>query len=191
MDHLLEQITNTNQMTATINKNLLLAKSSPENGADQKISTGASASIQTCGLPAATKLSKSRLIAFSSFSGPFGRLVFKKEVRTSAFGGKDGMSAGSNYTRSESTWVFMPSFLSRNFDFRYLNNCGHIERALRTYPTIPYNHAVWRMCGQGDLKGLQKLLNDRHISPFSVDGLGNTLLHVRFSIRISSNFLES
>jgi hypothetical protein len=73
----------------------------------------------------------------------------------------------------------LPSFLSYAFDFRYLNTCGYVERALRTYPVLPYDHPVWNMCWGGNLKGIQKLLSDRQISPFSIDDRGNTMLHVR------------
>jgi hypothetical protein len=105
-------------------------------------------------------------------------LIIKREVRISNFGDGEESSA-SNYTRSESAWIFVPSFLSRHFDFRYLNTCGHIERSIRTYPMIPDNHTVWNMCRMGDLNGIQKLLSARQISPFSVDSDGDTLLHVR------------
>jgi hypothetical protein len=91
-------------------------------------------------------------------------------------------SSSNTYTQSESTWIFMPSFLSCAVDFRYLNTCGYIERTIRTYPVISRRHPRWEMCFDGDVKGIQKLIGDRQISPFSIDIYGNTLLQVRSDI---------
>jgi hypothetical protein len=167
-------------MTSSISKDLLLLKNGSSADTNYRLSVTATARIQGNNQQAKAKLSKRREIAFSSFSGPLGRLTIKREARASVFEDEEGLSNISR-TQSGSTWVFIPSFLSYAFDFRYLNTCGSVERTLRTYPIISSWHPVWKMCEQGDLRGIQKLLSNREISPFSVDSYGRTLLHVRTS----------
>jgi len=38
------------------------------------------------------------------------------------------------------------------------------------------------MCKTGDVEGLQSLLSARLVSPFSLDGVGQSLLHVSFQL---------
>jgi hypothetical protein len=166
-------------MMTTISRELLLSRNDPGTDADHGSSATAKVSIQSRNRTAGFKLSKRQSIAFSSFSGPFGKLHIRRKISDSTFGDEEEPSPMTAYAKNETTWTFMPSFLSYAFDFRYLNTCGHIERSLRTYPVLPDNHPVWEMCGQGDLRGIQKLLSDRQISPFCVDSYGTTLLQVR------------
>jgi hypothetical protein len=47
-------------------------------------------------------------------------------------------------------------------------------------------------CAGEEIEGVQKLLGDRQISPFSVDFSGNTLLHMRSSkLKNTENMLTS
>jgi hypothetical protein len=178
MGHLLEQVTATHRMTTTISKELLLVRNPSKNITTAGCSADAGASIQNSRPPAGSTFSKRRSMTVSTFSGPLGRLIVKKEVQSTNFG-KEKESTSVNTRHSESSmWIFMPSFLSYAFDYRYLNTCGFVERALRTYPILPREHPVWGMCHWGDLTGIQKLLGKREISPFSVNERGNTLLHV-------------
>jgi hypothetical protein len=166
-------------MATTISRELLLSRNGSETDADHGLSATAEVTNQSKKWKAGSKLSKRQSIAFSSYSGPFGKLRIRRKISDSTFGDEEEPSPKAAYAKNETTWTFMPSFLSYAFDFRYLNTCGHIERSLRTYPVIRYNHPVWEMCERGDLKGIQKLLSDRQISPFCVDSYGRTLLHVR------------
>ncbi|KAE9365956.1 hypothetical protein N431DRAFT_385949 [Stipitochalara longipes BDJ] len=175
--HLLEQVTATNQMTTTISKNLLLLTNGSSTDTNYGLSATATARIRGNRGDTKVKLSKRQSITFSSFSGPFGRLMIRREAQDSVFEDEKG-SSDISHAQSKSTWVFMPSFLSYAFDFQYLNTCGYVERTLRTYSVVQDNHPIWVMCWEGDLKGIQKLLSDREISPFSVNQRGRTLLHV-------------
>ncbi len=175
--HLLEQITATHRMTTTISKEILLVRSPPTHIIATECSADAGANIQDIRPPARTRSSKHRSMTISSFSGPFGRLIVKNEVQNSTFGKESSNFVDTHHSES-SAWIFVPSFLSYALDYRYLNTCGYAERTLRTYPILPYEHPVWAMCTQGDLAGIQKLLGDRQISPFSVNKGGDTLLHV-------------
>jgi hypothetical protein len=179
--HLLEQVTATHQMTTTISKQLLVRRP-PTNTTAARCSADAGVNIQNGRPPTETMFSKRRSITISEFSGPLGRLIVKKEVQSSNFGKEEESTPVNTHQSESSTWIFMPSFLSYAFDYRYLNTCGYAERALRTYPILPLEHPVWDMCFRGDLTGIQKLLGDRQISPFSVDEDGDTLLHVSRSI---------
>jgi hypothetical protein len=167
-------------MAITISRELLLSRNCSETDADNGLSATAEVSIQSRKGKAGFKLSKRQSITFSSFSGPFGELRIRRKISDSTFGGEEESSPMTAYAKNETTWTFIPSFLSYAFDFRYLNTCGHVERSLRTYPVLPDNHPVWGMCRSGDLKGIQKLLSDRQISPFCVNNSnGRTLLWVR------------
>ena len=179
IDNLLAQVQSTNQITATISRDLLLLKNASSHDTKNDLCTTSAAHARDNKDPTKTRLLKRRDIVVSSFSGPFGRLSIRREVQDSVSKGYKG-SFGLSQTQRESTWVFIPSFLSYAFDFRYLNSCGHAERTLRVYPVLSYLHPVWQMCRKGDLKGIQRLLGDKEVSPFSVDDTGNTLLHVSF-----------
>lgn len=176
--HLLEQVTATHQMTTTISKELLLVRSPPTDTTAAGCSADAGASIQNSRLATRSTFSKQRSMTVSEFSGHLGRLIVKKEVQNSDFGKEEESNSVDTHHSESSSWIFMPSFSSYAFDYRYLNTCGYVERALRTYPILPLEHPVWDMCYRGDLTGIQKLLGDRQISPFSVDEDGDTLLHV-------------
>jgi hypothetical protein len=158
--HLLEQVTATNQMTATNSNDLILMKSSLASGIDHRLSAVTGTNICSSKPPMGPKIWKHQSITISRISGAFGSLIFKKVTKTALVGDEHGSSSATTYARSETTWVFMPSFLSYAFDFRQLNTCGEIERSLRTYPFLPYDHSVWEMCRQGDLEGIQKLLSN-------------------------------
>jgi hypothetical protein len=178
-------------MTTTISRELLLSKNDSGTAADHGLSATAEVTIQSKKRKAGFKLSKRQSIAFSSFSGPFGKLFISRKISDSTFGDEKEPSPMTAYSKNETTWTFTPSFLSYAFDFRYLNTCGHIERSLRTYPVLPFHHPVWEMCERGDLKGIQKLLSDRKISPFCVDSYGRTLLKVRSPQGLIKAFLEA
>jgi hypothetical protein len=176
--HLLEQVTATHRMTTTISKELLLVRNPSKNITTAGCSADAGASIQNSRPPAGSTFSKRRSMTVSTFSGPLGRLIVKREFQNSNFGNEEESTSINTHHSESSMWIFMPSFLSYAFDYRYLNTCGFVERALRTYPILPREHPVWGMCHWGDLTGIQKLLGKREISPFSVNERGNTLLHV-------------
>ena len=165
-------------MTTTISKELLVVRILPTNTTAARCSADAEANIQNMRPAAGSTFSKQRSMTVSEFSGHLGRLIVKKEVQNSNFGKEEESNSVNTHHSESSTWIFIPSFLSYAFNYRYLNTCGYVERVLRTYPILPLEHPVWDMCFRGDLTGIQKLLGDRQISPFSVDEDGDTLLHV-------------
>ena len=175
MENLRCQIINTHEVTVTNNKELLLLSTAMSNSAgcypQLEIETG----NKRRRVPVGIKPWKNHETTVSFYSGPFGRVRVTKEVDNSRF---EADSSARACTRSKTTWIFMSSFLSRHIDMQYLNTGGHVQRSIRTYPVLPYEHPVWKMCHDGDLKGIQKLLGDRQVSPFSVDAVGDTLLHV-------------
>jgi hypothetical protein len=177
-------------MATTISRELLLSRNGSETDADSSPSATAAVTIQSKKRKAGSKLSKRQSITFSSYSGLFGWLVIRRKTSDSTFG-EGEPSPMTAYTNNETTWTFMPSFLPYAFDFRYLNTCGHVERSLRTYPVLPHTHPVWEMCERGDLKGIQKLLSNRQISPFCVSIYGGTLLTVRSPQALIKAFLRA
>jgi hypothetical protein len=178
-------------MTTTIGRELLHSRNGSGTGADHGFSATAAVTIQSKKGKAGFNITKRQSIAFSSFSGPFGELRIRRKISDSTFGDEEEPSPTTAYAKNETTWTFLPSFLSYAFDFRYLNTCGHVERSLRTYPVIPDNHPVWNMCKQGDLIGIQKLLSNRQISPSCVDSYGETLLEVRSPQAFIKAFLRA
>jgi len=118
---------------------------------------------------------------FQTYTSPFGKLIVRRVARSTNINGRVVQSSSGTYTMDESNWVFMPSFLSSCVDFRYLSTCGNIQRYFRTYPVISDYHEVWKMCRTGDVQGIQGLISEGKVSPFSVDSEGSTLLHVRLN----------
>ena len=124
-------------------------------------------------------MDSSKQSTFQTYTTPFGKIFVRKISRSVSFSNEVVQSSSGPY---ESSWVFMPSFLSSCVDFRYSSSYGNIQRSLRIFPVIQYNHPVWRMCEKGNLEAIQKLVSERQVSPFSVNSRGETLLHVRLSM---------
>lgn len=74
--------------------------------------------------------------------------------------------------------AFMPSFLSRCVRIRCSKSFGHIDTAIRTYPVIPCDHPALKMCQNNDVLGLQSCFSTRSLSPYSINEIGCSLLHV-------------
>lgn len=72
----------------------------------------------------------------------------------------------------------MPSFLSRCVEIQYSSSLGVVAGAMRTYPVIPGDHPAWKMCETGNVLGLQTSFSAGSLSPYSVDDIGDSLLHV-------------
>ncbi|KAH8743361.1 hypothetical protein F5882DRAFT_446616 [Hyaloscypha sp. PMI_1271] len=177
--NLLTQVMATNQITTTINKELVLLRKDAENTGDRNQRDSSAITTSCNKSPKSTTRSramKTRSETFSSFNGPLGKVVIKNRSVNMTFEDDEEHSINT-YTQNKSTWIFMPSFLSHCIDFRYLNTCGYIQRSLRTYPIISDGHLVWKMCKRGDIKGIQSLFSERQVSPFSINSSGRTLLH--------------
>ena len=115
------------------------------------------------------------------YYGLLGKAFVKRKTQSTKLG-CNGKLFIESCSKCETTLVFMASFLSTCVEFQYVSTFGSIQRSLRTYPLLPYDHPIWDMCGDGDLKGMQTILGERRVSPFSVDSGGWTLLHVSFII---------
>jgi type III secretory pathway component EscU len=109
--------------------------------------------------------------------------VYIRRASQSILSQDDGnQSSEEAYKRTECTWTFIPSLFSRCIELRFLNLFGSIQSSLRTYPTISDDHQIWDMCKFNDVEGLQRLFSNRQVSPFSVNPLGWSLLHVRILV---------
>jgi hypothetical protein len=86
------------------------------------------------------------------------------------------------YARDEWSWVFIPSFLSRCVQVQCASSFGSVERTLRTYPILPDDHPAWEMCRAGEVTSIQELFSTREISPYAINKIGKTLLHVSCDI---------
>ncbi|KAE9363198.1 hypothetical protein N431DRAFT_524059 [Stipitochalara longipes BDJ] len=123
-------------------------------------------------------VSKEQSTIVQTYTSLLGKLLIQREYQTANITGNDLRSAQGTCLKSQMTWYFAPSFLARAFEYKSLGARGFIQRVIRTYPVIPGDHPIWRMCRVGNLKGIQTLLSSGQISPFSVDDDGRTLLHV-------------
>lgn len=56
---------------------------------------------------------------------------------------------------------------------------GKTSRSLNVYPVVPCGSPIMSMCLNGDMHGLQAVFGSGQMSPFVLDDVGNTLLHVR------------
>ncbi|KAH8672816.1 hypothetical protein BGZ60DRAFT_527110 [Tricladium varicosporioides] len=122
---------------------------------------------------------------FRIYSSPFGNLFVRKTSKSQTLSRNVEPSPSRAHNVDESSWVFMPSFISSCINFRYLSTCGTVQRSLRTYPVISEGHPIWKLCKDGNVQGIQELLNGRQVSPFSINMRGKTLLH--FAARSSQS----
>lgn len=72
----------------------------------------------------------------------------------------------------------MPAFLRKTLELRFLHSFGKISRTLSTYPTLEDTAPIFQICKSGDLIGLQVALSSGSVSPFVLDEMGQSLLHV-------------
>jgi hypothetical protein len=175
-------VTATNQTTNSISQELILLRNDlankRETACNKTSLTVRGCSNKQVGSPT-PRISRRQLTAFQSYTSIFGKLIIRRASKTSNFNEDGSPTDPETYSSTTSSWTFMPSFLSRNFEYQSFSSFGSIQRAIRIYPVIPDDHTVWTMCKIGDLKGIQKLLSTQQVSLFSVDKYGFTLLHVR------------
>lgn len=172
----------TSRITATISQELVLLRQGSARAHDW-YRHGFLTPVGTCNTrprsPTTSRPLKSRLVALTSFNTPFGRVVMRKKSSSTTFTSDKEEYPSSPHTRTETSWIFFPSFFARCVDFKVLNSCGYIQRSLRIHPVIPYQHPVWSLCRLGNVEGMQTLFSERQVSPFSIDPWGHSLLHVR------------
>ncbi|PMD47170.1 hypothetical protein L207DRAFT_606278 [Hyaloscypha variabilis F] len=186
MGQLYGQISTVNQITNNMSTELILLRrdlesKSPKNYKKTLDTAAGTAEIQQQRTMSGSMFRSKKSVTFQSCRSWFGKFLIRREYRTAEFREDESDSVQGTYTTGVTTWKFMPSFVARAFEFQALSTCGSIQRSIRIYPIISGRHPVWRMCINGDLKGIQTLLSARQVSPFSVDEKGHTLLHVRYA----------
>jgi hypothetical protein len=172
---LMSEIVNTNQLTSIVTKELVVLRTNQMQYAAQDRGVDL-AEVRRSQKFLST--SQARYVITSTSCGVWGTFV-KKRLQTIQKIDQRGQNVEA-YNRSETAWVFLPSFLSWCVELKYLSTLGLVQGSLRTYPLLPRSHPIWDMCVCGNLKGLQSLLSARQVSPFSVDSHGRSLLHASF-----------
>jgi hypothetical protein len=170
------QLLASNQTTNTIRQELVLLRSDLT-GKPKESSNEPCDVVQ--GRSTRSRIIRKQSVVCRYYTSIFGKLLIRRVSQVASFCDTKLRSAAKTCsTTTESSWVFMPSFLSLCFEYQSMSTSRFIQGALRIYPLIPNDHPIWRMCGCGDLEGVQTLLSTRQVSPFSVDTDGRTLLHV-------------
>jgi hypothetical protein len=183
MEALNGQLSSTHQTTNTISHELILLRHdlankshrTPNEARDTII--GAANNLEKSSMPR-PRIFREQSIVLRRYHSLFGKLLVRKVSKFADFTDENAQSAQLPYSTSTNSWSFVPSFLSRAFDYQSLTTYGSIRRSIRIYPVISEWHPIWAMCRGGDLKGIQTLLSTRQVSPFSVDENGQTLLYV-------------
>jgi len=183
METLNGQLSSTHQTTNIISHELILlrhdlaSKSHRTPNEARDTIRGAANNLEKSTMPR-SRISREQSIVWRRYHSLFGKLLVRKVTKFADFTDGNAQSAQLPYSTSTSSWSFVPWFLSRVFDYQSLSTYGSIQRSIRIYPVIPRWHPIWAMCTGDDLKGIQTLLSTRHVSPFSVDESGQTLLYV-------------
>ena len=172
---LMSEMVNASQLTSIVTKELVLLRTNQMQYAAQDRGVNLNNVRQSQQL---ISTSQAQYVTTTTSSGAWGTFV-KKRLHTMQRSNQRGQNVES-YNRSETTWIFLPSFFSSCVELKYMSILGSVNRSLRTYPLLPHSHPVWNICYNGNLKDLQALLSERQVSPFSVDIRGSSLLHVGF-----------
>ena len=183
METLNGQLSSTHQTTNTISHELILLRHDLANKSHRTSNEARDTISGAANNPEKSTMPRSRIIREQSivwrrYHSLFGKLLIRKVSKFADFTDENAQSTQLPYSTSTSSWSFVPPFLSRAFDYQCLNTCGSIQRSIRIYPVISRWHPIWNMCSGGDLKSIQTLLSTRQVSPFSVNEIGETLLHV-------------
>jgi hypothetical protein len=183
METLNGQLSSTHQTANTISHELILLRHDLANKSHgtpneaRDTIRGAANNLEKSTMPR-SRIIREQSIVWRRYHSLFGKLLVRKVTRFADFTDENAQPAQLPYSTSTSSWSFVPSLLSRAFDYQSLTTCGSIQRSIRIYPVISRWHPIWKMCRRGDLHGIQTLLSTRQVSPFSVDESGITLLHV-------------
>jgi hypothetical protein len=183
MEVLNGQLSSTHQTTNIIGHELILLRHDIANKSHRTPNEardtirGVANNLEISTMPR-SRIIREQSIVWRRYHNLFGKLLVRKVSNFADFTDENAQSAQLPYSTSTSSWSFVPSFLSRAFDYQSSTTCGSIQRSIRIYPVISVEHPIWGMCSRGDLKGIQTLLSMRQVSPFSVNEYGETLLHV-------------
>lgn len=112
------------------------------------------------------------------YSGVFGRLTVTKRTKHST-DPADLKVFGSKALAEETSVTVVPPFMKRLLEMRVTYSLGKTSRSLNVYPVVPWPSPIMSMCRNGDMHGLQAVFGSGEMSPFVLDDVGNTLLHVR------------
>jgi hypothetical protein len=136
--------------------------------------------MHTISYPASptSRLSKSQSAMLRSYKTPIGTFCLRQ---TSEAQHSENSSHEGFLSREENSLTFIPPFLSRCIEFKYLKTHGFISGSFRITPVISYDHPAFKMCETGDIHGLQACFSNGSVSPFSINPHGRTFLHVSHS----------
>ena len=129
-----------------------------------------------------TQISRDRKAIMWRYWTPFGTIAWRS-ARSSITFGRKGVKMNP-LSKTEDIVTFIPSFFSRCVELQFATGCGVVSRQLRTYSVVPRDHQIFIMCQEGNLKGMQDCLSEGKVSPFCVDGYGNSLLHVSMLLSV-------
>lgn len=110
------------------------------------------------------------------YRGFFGRVNIQS--KSNSLNRSNTRKSGIKTTSNETIITMTPIFLRKTLELRFQNSFGRISRTLSTYPVLEETAPIFEMCFTGDLQGLQVALSSGAVSPFVVDGWGQSLLHV-------------
>ena len=110
--------------------------------------------------------------------GIFGRIWIQKRAQFSSQ--LPCLTASESKPLTEETAIMIaPSFIRRLLEVRLAFSLGRVSRTLTVYTVVTSDSPIFDMCRNGDIHGLQTVFGSGEMSPFIVNGWGETLLHVR------------
>lgn len=113
---------------------------------------------------------------FDWYRGLFGFVVV--QTKSKAFKRSASCRNDNRAVVNETIIKVKPSFMRQLLELRLANNFGRISRTLSMYHVLEPDAPIFKLCKDGDLRGLQVALSSGGVSPFALDGYGQTLLHV-------------
>ncbi len=118
-----------------------------------------------------------------------GTFYYRQESAFAVFDKNHEEPSKNVLEHSETSWAFIPTFLSRCIELHFRGVFGCISTKIRAYRVLPDDHPVFEMCTKGDVRNLQAPFSDRSITPFVVSSGGDSLLHI--SVPITQKWRET
>jgi hypothetical protein len=125
-----------------------------------------------------TQMSRRQTRTTNKYQTLLGTFYYRQESAFAVFDRDHEELSKNVLEHSETSWAFIPTFLSRCIELHRRNVFGCLSTEIRTYRVLPDDHPVFEMCTKGDVRNLQASFCDRSITPFVVSSGGDSLLHV-------------
>ena len=128
----------------------------------------------------ALQASRREFTTETRYKGFLGTLCIRQVETTVSFDKDHEHTTNTSSTQKKSSWLIIPTFLSRCFELQFRNTSRTMFQNLEVYHIVDDWDPIWNICCYEKGATFRAYLHhNRHrIDPFIIDSGGHSLLHV-------------